>query len=74
MMWLTTLVVMLTGFSIFALAISRAEPPRQIQTSNRSSTEERTFERHSLWLRAIGYASIALAALLGSAIVLKVVG
>jgi len=71
MIWLTTLVVVLTGFSIFALALSRAEPPSGIRTLSRSSPEERAFERHSLWLRAVGYMSIAFAALLGSVIVLK---
>lgn len=73
MMWLTTLVVVLTGFSILVLALGRAEPPSQMRTLNRSSPEELAFERHSAWLRATGYTSVALAALLGSLIVLKFV-
>jgi len=73
MMWLTILVVVLTGFSMLVLALSRAEPPSETRTLSQSSQEEQAVERHSAWLRAVGYTSIALAALLGSMVVVQLV-
>jgi hypothetical protein len=62
---LAVVVMLLLGFSVIALAFGSAEPPHDIQTLGRSSPEEQAFERRATRLQAIGFASVALAVLIG---------
>ena len=62
---LAVVVMLLLGFSVFALAAGGAEPPQQIQTFARSSPEEQAFERRARRLQVIGFATVGLAALIG---------
>ena len=70
MLWLTVPAIVLLAVSIIAIAMSGAEPPHRIQTFSHSSSEERAFDQRAARLRAIGYASVGLAAILGLVIVL----
>ena len=71
MMWLTILAIILLAVSIIALASSGAEPSHRIVTFSHSSPEEDAFERRAIWLRAIGYTSVGLAAIIALVIVLS---
>jgi hypothetical protein len=62
---LAVVVMLLLGISVIALAIGSAEPPHDIQTFGHSSPEEQAFERRAMRLQVIGFASIALAVLVG---------
>lgn len=65
MTWLGTFVFMLLGFAVFALAIGGAEPPTDIRTFSRASPEEQEYDRRAARLQVLGYASVALALLIG---------
>ena len=65
MTWLATFVFILLGFAVFALAAGGAEPPVYMRTFSRSSPEEQAFDRRATRLQVLGYASVALAVLIG---------
>jgi hypothetical protein len=65
MTWLAAFVFVLLGFAVFALAIGGVEPPDRIRTFGQSSREEQAFNRRAARLQMIGYASVALAVLIG---------
>ena len=65
MTWLAVLIFVLFGFAVFVLAIGGAEPPDRIRTFSQSSREEQAFDHRATRLQMIGYASVALAVLIG---------
>jgi hypothetical protein len=65
MSWIAVVVFLLLGIAVFALAAGGAEPPTHIRTFSGSSPEEQAFGRRATRLQAFGYASVALAVLIG---------
>jgi hypothetical protein len=65
MTWVGTIVLLLLGLAVLALAFGGAEPPIDIRTFSRASPEEQAFDRRAARLQALGYASVALAVLVG---------
>jgi hypothetical protein len=65
MLWYGGLLAGLFATSIVTLAAAGAEPPASIQSFTRSSREEQRFYRRGARLQAIGFTSLAAAALLG---------
>jgi hypothetical protein len=62
---LAVVVMILLAVSVITLAFGGADPPGRIQTLGRASAEEQAFARRALRLQVIGFASVALAVLIG---------
>ena len=67
-MWLAGLLPPLFFISIVTLALSGAEPPRQIRTLTHASPAEQKFHRRSLKLQTVGFSTTGLAFILSVAI------
>jgi hypothetical protein len=65
MSWIAVVVFLLLGIAVFALAVGGAEPPARIRTFSGLSPEEQAFDRRATRLQVFGYASVALALLIG---------